>query len=209
MTTLQACSVLRDSHIAWMLRVIASFIMRDYCVTKRNDHTSLTLTWRRSSASFLTIATVRPTFPPVDGSGVYALFLARPSTLPLIAAASSSVLYFGMTESSLKVRNHFTHEHSGFSTLRRSLGALLQLHAMPRAPGPSKTNVTNFRFSSASEERLTRWIKEHLAYGFALLDQDIPGIERALIAELQPPLNLTAFGGWHNRHAAQSASGPE
>lgn len=140
--------------------------------------------------------------PPVDASGVYVLFLIEPFALPSITPGPFGVLYVGMTESSLEVRNHFAHEHSGFSTLRRSLGALLkhelQLKAIPRSAGPSKSNITNFRFPDDDERRLTRWIEDHLAYGFAPVNHDVRAVERYLIAELKPPLNLTALYDWRN-----------
>jgi hypothetical protein len=106
-----------------------------------------------------------------------------------------------MTESSLDVRNHFAHAHSGFSTLRRSLGALLretlQLKTLPRSAGQSRTSVRNYRFHDDGEPYLTGWMKDHLAYGFAVVANDITAIERELIAKLEPPLNLI---GWRNPH---------
>jgi hypothetical protein len=140
--------------------------------------------------------------PAVDGAGVYAFFLLTPGTLAGVSIVSSGLIYLGMTDSSLDARNHFLHPHSGFSTLRRSLGALLKkelnLHARPRASGPSPTNVRNYRFGfddDGEEQRLTKWMKEHLAYGFVVVSHDTEKVERALIAELCPPLNLT---GWRN-----------
>jgi hypothetical protein len=145
--------------------------------------------------------------PPLDGAGLYALFLIDTTALPLITVGPSAVLYVGMTESSLEVRNHFKHAHSGFSTLRRSLGALLihklALQPIPRAPGRSQSNITNYRFSDDGERCLTKWIEEHLAYGFAPVGQNVRDLERELIAELKPPLNLTALGQWRNPDAAK------
>jgi hypothetical protein len=54
------------------------------------------------------------------------------------------VLYVGMTESSLEVRNHFTHKHSGFSTLRRSLGALLR-HELGLWPIPQRAGTVEIQ----------------------------------------------------------------
>jgi hypothetical protein len=133
--------------------------------------------------------------PPVDGAGIYAFYLSSPGELPGVSIEPSGLIYLGMTDSSLEVRNHFNHEHSGFSTLRRSLGALLKtslaLRAIRRGSGPSRTNVQNYRFRDADELRLTEWMKAHLTYGFAVVSHDIRAAERGLIAELRPPLNLT------------------
>lgn len=108
-----------------------------------------------------------------------------------------------MTESSLAARSHFSHAHSGFSTLRRSLGAVLKetlsLIAEPRAPGPSASNLRNFRFDEAGEQRLTGWMKAHLLYVHLPVREHPRSIESDMILGLEPPLNLT---GWKNPQAA-------
>ena len=142
--------------------------------------------------------------PRVGGEGIYAFFLSDPTLLDGIHVDASSPIYVGKTESSLDARNHFTHRHSGFSTLRRSLGAILKksllLKAIPRASGHSPTNARNYRFSAEDEERLTNWMTSHLSYSFASPEKDVDRIERQLIKDLQPPLNLR---GWENPHAKQ------
>ena len=142
--------------------------------------------------------------PRIDGRGIYAFFLTNPAALNGVAIDPSGLLYLGMTESSLDIRNHFTHMHSGFSTLRRSLGALLKqelhLHATPRAIGASPTNVRNYRFLDADEERLTTWMTNHLAYGFAIVENEVKLIERLLIRDMQPPLNLKGWSNPQRRH---------
>jgi hypothetical protein len=141
--------------------------------------------------------------PSRDEPGVYALFLTSQTALPGLAV-ESDVLYIGMTESSLKVRNHFNHSQSGFSSPRRTLGALLKeqlnLTALPRSPGPSASNVKNYRFSDEGEKRLTRWMDSYLTYGLCPVNADVRGIEGRLIRELRPPLNLTK---WRNPQASR------
>lgn len=139
-----------------------------------------------------------------NAPGVYALFLTDRTALPSLAL-DSDVLYIGMTESSLSVRNHFDHQHSGFSSPRRTLGALLKrelcLQAVPRASGESPTNTTNFRFKEQGEQRLIEWMKRNLAYGlFRVEENDVRKIECRLIKELKPPLNLTE---WSNPQASR------
>jgi hypothetical protein len=141
--------------------------------------------------------------PPHDKPGVYALFLNSRAALPGLAV-DSDLLYVGMTESSLEVRNHFSHSHSGFSSPRRTLGALLRvnlnLKAIPRAPGPSLSNVKNYRFSDNGEKRLTTWMDSYLTYGLCPVEVDVRKIEGHLIKELRPPRNLTK---WRNPQARQ------
>src|SRR5271170_3597632 len=66
-------------------------------------------------------------------AGVYAFLLAAPEVLPGVSIGRSRVVYLGITDSSLKVRNHFGHRHSGFSTLRRTLGAILKTSLLLQA----------------------------------------------------------------------------
>jgi hypothetical protein len=137
--------------------------------------------------------------PQADGPGVYAYFLNDRKALPPIQVDSTGILYVGMTESSLDTRCHFTHSHSGFSTFRRSLGAILKqglgLRALPRSSGSSPTNTRNFRFDAEGEARLTDWMRQNLRYGHVPLDGDVEQTEAALIQALSPPLNLK---GWKN-----------
>jgi hypothetical protein len=138
--------------------------------------------------------------PPSDiTSAVYAFFLHRGSALSPVACARAGLLYVGMTDSCLAIRNHFIHENSGFSTLRRTLGAVLkaqlELQPIPRSAGNSKTNVSNFRFRLEDEQRLTKWMRKHLTYNYVAVEGEVKEIERQLIRDLEPPLNLI---GWPN-----------
>jgi len=76
----------------------------------------------------------------------------------------------------------------------------LTLQALPRAPGPSKTNLTNYRFDTTGERRLTAWMRHHLTYGYAPIQHEIEKHEARLIRELEPPLNLK---GWRNPQRRQ------
>lgn len=140
--------------------------------------------------------------PLVSGAGVYVFYLEQPTALPSITLPASRVLYIGMTDDCLEARNHFYHEHSGFSTFRRSLGALLKdelgLKALPRAAGPSPTNTNCYRFNEAGELALTRWMREHLTYA-CYPNEDPRAMESELIRHYEPPLNLTK---WKNPNAA-------
>lgn len=82
--------------------------------------------------------------PSNRAAGIYAYFIERPDELRPISVPADGLLYIGMTNSSLDARCHFEHVHSGFSSLRRSLGAILksqlQLRALPRSPGASRSS---------------------------------------------------------------------
>lgn len=143
------------------------------------------------------------TAPPLPG--VYAFFLRDGAALPGVQCASDAFLYIGLS-SNLAQREfdtHFQAGQSGFSTLRRSLGALLMdelnLHPQPRGTGASDTNYRNYRFDDAGEQSLSTWMRENVNVAVQAVPD--PGeLERNLISQAQPPLNLTL---WINPDAAK------
>jgi hypothetical protein len=137
--------------------------------------------------------------------GVYAWFLDEATALRSMPRQSGEPIYIG-TSSNLAQRRdetHFKTGGTGFSTLRRSLGALLKdelnLRALPRGTGPSDQNFRCYRFDDGGEARLTGWMRQHLRVGICAHSEP-EELERGLIALAQPPLNLT---GWANPHAAE------
>jgi hypothetical protein len=102
-----------------------------------------------------------------------------------------------------ELEQHFCSTSTGRSTLRRSIGALLRgqlsLKATPRAPGPSETNVRNYRFDPDGEARLTDWMCEHLEVGVHA-SAEYRDLEDCLVQQLRPLLNLTK---WPNPRRAE------
>jgi hypothetical protein len=148
---------------------------------------------------------------PRHSSGIYAFFLIDPSSLTPLTSAQGGLLYVGMTcpEKTRSVRDHIECSHSGGSTVRRSLGALLRdnlqppLKPIPRALRLDPKNWQNYRFQDEGEVALTRWMKAHLQMTFVRLDEtrrDMKECEQSLIGELGPPLNLT---DWPNPQAVE------
>ncbi len=88
---------------------------------------------------------------------------------------------------------------SGFSTLRRSLGAVLKdrlgLQAVPRSAGPSPKNCDCYSFIGDGEFKLTAWMRDNLLIAIEPLPDAVVTTEAQLIALLQPPLCLK---GWPN-----------
>ena len=136
--------------------------------------------------------------PDETRPGVYAIFAQEPECLPGIAVPQSGLLYIGLS-GDLAKRNHFEARHSGFSSPRRSLGAVLKrelgLSAEPRSAGRSPTNYANYRFGGDGETRLSEWMRRSLTCAIYVLDGNPNILERRLIEENEPPLNLT---GWPN-----------
>ena len=131
--------------------------------------------------------------PAIPLPGLYALFLNR-GVLGQILPGEDGLLYIGMTDSSLEERNHLWHGSSGFSTLRRSLGAILRVELdlvpIPRSQGSS---ADKFKFTPDGELRLTKWMMAHLDYAFVTLARDRPQLEKRLILDQRPPLNLNKW----------------
>lgn len=127
--------------------------------------------------------------------GVYAILRKTNGVLQPVLADDASVLYVGMS-TNLSVREfdtHFDSGQTGFSTVRRSLGAMLKdelrLTALARGHGRSKNDFVNFRFEAEGEDRLTAWMRQHLSVN-TWPTNHYEALERALIRELRPPLNL-------------------
>ena len=140
--------------------------------------------------------------PAVAGPGVYALFGRRADCLlPEIALPEDRLLYVGES-SDLRERDHFAAQHSGFSSPRRSLGAILKarlgLTAIPCASRASKINRTNFRFAGDGEQRLSEWMMKNLDYAVFPSSGDVKELEARLIEAHGSPLNVK---GWQNPQA--------
>lgn len=132
--------------------------------------------------------------------GVYAYFLAPGVSLPAVSNPGGDALYIGVSGNlaEREFDTHFAEGKTGFSTLRRSIGAILKeelnVRAHPRGTGASKTNFTNYRFDDSGERRLSAWMHECLHVAVEAVEEPAQ-LERELIALACPPLNLT---GWPN-----------
>jgi hypothetical protein len=137
--------------------------------------------------------------------GVYAWFLDDPGAIVALPDQIADPIYVGISDNLARRgdENHFRTGGSGFSTLRRSIGALLKdeltLSAQPRSPGVSEQNYRCYRFDDLGEQRLTDWMRVHLRVGVAR-HPDPARVEPELIALARPPLNLT---GWRNPFAPE------
>lgn len=134
--------------------------------------------------------------------GVYAFFLKQGASLKCGPVHLDGLVYVGKSAdlAARQFRMHFA-GNTGFSTLRRSIGALLKdtrcLRAVPRGPGNAATNYSNYKFDTEGEVRLTEWMHANLEIGVCPIPSGYEEMERALIAELKPPLCLQ---GWPNPH---------
>jgi hypothetical protein len=149
------------------------------------------------------IKALKPTDKPLPvaalmgkpGFFAYTLRSITPDILPGIdiPPAGGGLIFLGLSENALDGRNHLTHAHSGFSTIRRSLGAILKdqlnLTCQRRAPGDSPDF---YRFQDEGEALLTQWMEENLAFTCLPMDMDAASaLEPELLERLTPPLNIS------------------
>ncbi|MDE0308555.1 MAG: hypothetical protein OXI60_01815 [Acidiferrobacterales bacterium] len=136
------------------------------------------------------------------GSGIYAIFAKNLDCLAEFTIPSSGVIYIGISNR-LELRNHFKAKYSGFSTIRRSIGAILKnelnLSAEPRSKGNSETNYRDFRFTGNGEKCLSLWMQSNLEYSIVDLEGDLIEIETCLISQNEPPLNLTKYENYQKK----------
>ncbi len=135
------------------------------------------------------------------GSGFYAIFLKSDHALPYLHMPDDGLLYIGETRVGFSTRDHShpRNGHSGFCTVRKSLGALLKtqlsLSVTPPTQAQLRSRKRYFRFTKSGEARLSEWMKGALYFSRVPDKGDVKTIEQTLISKLKPPLNLR---GWPN-----------
>lgn len=141
--------------------------------------------------------------PIKPGIGLYSVFVREQIELPRVSLGSRRLLYIVMTNDCFTKRDHFSHPHSGTSSPRRTLGALLkdQLNLVPQPRGGEndRNRFRNYRFSDQGELSLSKWMSQALLINRLKLEIDVRSIEKRVIASLEPPLNLT---DWPNPQRA-------
>lgn len=146
--------------------------------------------------------------------GVYAAWLAGDGALQstvLREWRSDGPLYVGESAnlSQREARTHFASDGSGWSTLRRSIGAILRrqlnLQAHPRGSGGSRQALLCYRFQPEGEQRLTAWMRENLRLSWWADDQrglsrrQREDLETELIRLLEPPLSINKWKNPYRR----------
>ena len=125
-------------------------------------------------------------------SGIYALFLKKGSDLKGYSVTNDGLIYIGSTDNLAEraQENHFNSDSTGFSTLRRTLGAIMKedfsLRTIPRSPGPSETNYKNYKFIATGERLLTDWMRNNLEIGYCSIFEDYEKIEKEMLKSLCP-----------------------
>ena len=132
----------------------------------------------------------------LDGrEGVYVVtYEGRELGFGLWSGTNPKVIYVGISKPNSS--RHFKSGNTGTSTLRRSLGALLQnqleLTAVPRCFDPlDNDRYNNYAFDSASEERLSAWMAENFQIAFLPVEEgQAQAIQLAMIDYNAPLFNF-------------------
>jgi hypothetical protein len=128
--------------------------------------------------------------------GLYALYGAASTWKQLgLESPDDRPLYVGKSERSLLSRDfkmHFDTGQTGWSTLRRTLGALRNLTPVWRDP-VKREKPTHYALRADDDAALTSWMTSQLRAAVwekpATCD-DLAAVERAVIQALHPPLNV-------------------
>ncbi|MGI6361081.1 MAG: GIY-YIG nuclease family protein [Bacillota bacterium] len=115
----------------------------------------------------------------------------------LTVSAGAKPVYVGISK--FNSSRHFKSGFTGTSTMRRSLGALLEheldLQPIPRSLDENdQDRFNNYAFTAESEERLTVWMRENFQMAFLELDKE--QLEAMQIALIE--YNIPIFNFQHN-----------
>ncbi|MGJ1526551.1 GIY-YIG nuclease family protein [Sphingobacterium spiritivorum] len=133
--------------------------------------------------------------------GIYAFYLEETTEMGIFGN-KGQLIYVGIAKKSLNSRIFKTHlktGQTGFSSLRRSLGAVLKtkLHllAQKRDLNPKKLRADKYKFDEKGETELTAWIFENLKMGYwsptnPLTVTRLREEEEKVIIRLKPTLDL-------------------
>lgn len=103
------------------------------------------------------------------------------------------VIYTGISKKGIRSRDykqHFT-GNAGKSTLRKSLGSLMEFPKIPRSKNKPEDGKT--KFNDENEKKLSLWMKENLLLLYSTDKKTKAAIEeweQELISDYNPPLNI-------------------
>ncbi|MGM0580486.1 MAG: GIY-YIG nuclease family protein [Bacteroidota bacterium] len=136
-----------------------------------------------------------------DQQGIYAFYLDETSELGKFGKPGQ-LIYVGLSEKNINSRDtksHLQTGQTGWSTLRRSIGAILKtklnLEAKKRDINPKRLRADKYKFDEIGEDKLTKWMIENLKMGYwstsnNLTKEKLRDEEEKVILKLKPTLDL-------------------
>lgn len=134
--------------------------------------------------------------------GIYAIYFLGDRFPHFSEIKKNQIIYIGKTESNQEKRDaktHFATGKTGSSTVRKSIGSILNssitLNPIPRNEIDfEKRRFSHFKFDSISEEKITEWMKSNLGLAFFEYPKskiEIDNLETELINYVCPILNIS------------------
>ncbi len=133
--------------------------------------------------------------------GIFAFFINGCEDLSIFGK-QGQIIYIGMSKKNLSesyFEKHLKAGKTGWSTLRRSIGAILKsklnLTAQKRDLDSKKLRADKYKYDSIGEDKLTIWMKENLKMGYwitteSLSSEDLNDKKEKVILKLRPTLDL-------------------
>lgn len=133
--------------------------------------------------------------------GIYAFYIDSTNDLGKFGKPGQ-LIYVGLSEKNLNSRDTETHlktGQTGWSTLRRSIGAILKaklkLTTQKRDINPKKLRADKYKFDEKGEIKLTEWMMKNLKMGYwstskPLTKDKLRSEEEKAIIKLKPTLDL-------------------
>lgn len=126
-------------------------------------------------------------------TGLYAICIDDENYLPNpfsneIKKRNHKLLYIGISKDSLRIRlwESELHCHKP-ATFFRSMGAIL---GFTPEPGSLRSNSRNYKFSKENQLFIEQWMADHLLVNFVSADSNLEDIEKQLIVNYKPIINL-------------------
>ncbi len=145
--------------------------------------------------------------------GIYAFFLSPNTSLGKFGKGEQ-LIYIGISENlnGRDIKQHLKDGKTGWSSLRRSIGAILKndlnLIAIKRDKKSKKLRADKYKFSDEGEKKLTKWMLSNLEMGFwystsNLSIEELRSEEEKLTIRLKPTLDLDKRTKKYNPFADQ------
>jgi len=143
--------------------------------------------------NFKSASSIDNLVPP--DSGLYCIRIYDVNKLPnpfntFLANRQHNIIYIGVATKSLNRR--FLNQElraNGHGTFFRSLGALLG-HRPSKGSLTSKINKRNYKFPPNDEQKIIKWINEHLQVNWICFNGDFENLEAELITKYRPLINI-------------------
>ncbi|MCI2230393.1 winged helix-turn-helix domain-containing protein [Polaribacter sp. MSW13] len=167
-------------------------------VKNLDKNTELTLKVLMNEKNFKTITGHSHLIP--NAPGLYCIRIKNPKSLQtvfsnVLAERKHSIIYIGLASKSLEKR--FLNQElraKGHGTFFRSLGAILG-YLPEEGSLIGKSNQSNYKLSSNNEQKIIEWIDENLMINWVAVTDNLNGLEKKLINQHLPLLNIAGNPG--------------